>query len=86
MFRNESLIHLEDTGCHIHPKCLECPLPECVLDNPYNPRAPRNTEKDAEVMALLNQGYKPAQVAAMKGITERSVFRAQARSRAHENA
>lgn len=23
----------KDTGCDVHPKCLECPLPECKYDD-----------------------------------------------------
>ena len=25
-----------DTGCSIAPKCLECPLPQCRYDDPYD--------------------------------------------------
>ena len=24
--------HLRDTGCYLHPRCLECPRPQCILD------------------------------------------------------
>jgi hypothetical protein len=70
----------EDTGCHVHPKCLECPLPECILDDPMIVRKIERQQRDAQVMSLLGQGYGTAEVAEMMGLTERTVFRAKARS------
>lgn len=30
--KNRWWAHLRDTGCRLHPKCLECPLPVCRED------------------------------------------------------
>jgi hypothetical protein len=24
--------NLKDTGCHLHPSCLQCPRPRCIYD------------------------------------------------------
>ena len=34
--------HFEDTGCWASPKCLDCPLPQCVHDLP--PGGPRRAK------------------------------------------
>lgn len=26
-----------DSGCHVHPTCLSCPLPSCLFDAPRKP-------------------------------------------------
>ena len=30
-------IYRKDSGCRKSPHCLDCPLPECVYDNPPKP-------------------------------------------------
>jgi DNA invertase Pin-like site-specific DNA recombinase len=48
----------------------------------YKGRAPRAVVKTADVWALLDEGCKPGEVAERLGISERSVFRIQAKGRA----
>ena len=47
MFRDET-----DTGCWAAPKCLECPLALCVLDDP---RGIASIRKDIRNAALMDR-------------------------------
>ena len=33
-------IYRKDSGCRHSPRCLDCPLPECVYDSPPKPESP----------------------------------------------
>ena len=67
-----------DEGCHLHPSCLECPLPHCVYDDPPEAGGLRRRYKwarDQEVLHLYRQGQQAAGLAHRFGISERSVYR-----------
>ncbi len=48
----------EDTGCALHPKCLECPRPRCVYDDPVTERANivRNENRNQQIIDLYCEG------------------------------
>ena len=35
-------IYRKDSGCRQSPRCLDCPLPECVHDKPQEPPKPES--------------------------------------------
>jgi hypothetical protein len=74
---------MEDTGCDIGgPSCLACPLPKCRHDMSWvEVRAGIKDQQDAKLMATWDPGMSVSQVAALHGITERTVYRIKARSR-----
>ena len=65
----------KDTGCDLHPKCLECPLPMCKYDDPDRRVPMRRDVRDAQIIDLLAQGVKIPNVAAEVGTSERTVYR-----------
>lgn len=68
--------HYPDTGCQVHPACLSCPLPRCVLDEPPGQRAAaRNRERDAAIIAAMQRGESVRQIGATLGISRRTVHR-----------
>ena len=75
-------IHREDTGCRYAPKCLSCPFPQCVHDGYDVIRQTSIASWDAERMAIItSEKLTRAQAADRFGITKRTVFRIQARSK-----
>lgn len=33
-----SLLTRQDTGCHLHPSCLDCPAAQCIYDISIKPK------------------------------------------------
>ena len=74
--------HYKDTGCRLHPACLECPLPVCVYDNPASVQIEiRHHGNDMEKVnaveeAMVDMGRSEAVrlVADKFGYTERAIF------------
>ena len=65
-----------DTGCEIAPSCLQCPLPQCKYDNPRLARREKRSERDRQVVTAFRHGGMSAlQVAALFGMSQRTVFR-----------
>lgn len=53
--RSEALpenANYEDTGCHEHPRCLTCPLPQCVYENEHVKRETLQTEEHRDDQAV----------------------------------
>ena len=77
---------LKDEGCVESPTCLECPLPQCKLDDPRWYRRLLRQRKDLMIIASIDtkghsKGPAVAEAAARFGITERTVYRVIARNR-----
>ena len=75
-----------DTGCEHSPSCLACPLPICKYDSPRSQRqaAPRialGKKNDLKILAAINRGMHPKDVAKECGVTVRTVFRSLERNR-----
>ena len=70
------LLRFRDTGCEYSPTCLACPLPACRYDAPA-PGSPRDRsrERAGEAASLHGEGRSINEIAAMLGISRRSVFR-----------
>lgn len=56
-----------DTGCALHPACLTCPLPRCIEEE---------RPERAALVAARAEGLTVAQVAALFGVSVRTVQRA----------
>ena len=66
-----------DTGCDVHPFCLECPLPECKYDNyeAYRDWKSNKFQKIKETMVLLESGLTTSEVALILKISTKLVSR-----------
>jgi hypothetical protein len=71
----------QDSGCDLYPSCLACPLPRCRYEEPGGAAAMLRTGRDAVICSLGQQGATVDTLAAMFGLSRRSVFRALARGR-----
>jgi hypothetical protein len=66
-----------DTGCEIAPSCLNCPLPKCRYDMPGGLAAMLRSTRDVAIADAVRRRQLPIDdVAAMFGLSRRSVFRA----------
>lgn len=79
--RVPELDHYEDTGCRMHPSCLQCPLPRCVYELPAA-RPKRMAARDREIAQLYYAGHSADAIAAHFGLHPRSVLRGLERFRA----
>ncbi len=65
-----------DDGCYIHPKCLTCPLPRCIYDEPDGGRAMLKEMRDQKLLKVYRkEGLGVAELAERFGISKRSVYR-----------
>ncbi len=62
-----------DTGCHVHPHCLSCPLAVCIYDVPE--RSQRGKMRLDEINGLLAAGWTAVAVAAHLNVSKRTIFR-----------
>ena len=65
-------------GCYINPVpfgCLECPLPQCVHDNPKIAHLYARRKKDKAIMESWKPGMTTAEVAKLWGLTARTLYR-----------
>lgn len=66
-------VNYRDTGCSVHPSCLSCPLPRCVLDagrpgRPWADRVAANTERALE---MRSAGMSTRRIAEVLGVSQR---------------
>jgi hypothetical protein len=66
-----------DTGCSIHPSCLQCPLPKCRYDEDaeFVEWNKRNNDRDREIKSLYRKGAAPGELASAFDISTRTVHR-----------
>lgn len=73
-------IDWKDTGCHVAPRCLECPLVECVFERVGDRDLWSNTQRKniraKFIKKAISLGYKKADIAKEFGISLRTVYRA----------
>ena len=66
-----------DTGCSLHPSCLECPLPMCAEDlDPLNKQTLKPKVKDLRnmrIMSLVANGRSVREIAIQLKISPRTV-------------
>jgi len=86
--------HPPDTGCHLHPKCTECPEPVCIYDGGVKGQASLQTlqkrreahQKRANLVWLyqkqgMTQAEAVSKTADILGCLGRTVYRSLAKSR-----
>jgi hypothetical protein len=60
--------NFRDTGCHLHPACLECPEPICIFEQPlrsYRTTTPaERAARDAEIYAAKESGMGVTEIRA----------------------
>ena len=62
-----------DRGCRYSPRCTDCPLPKCVLEEDF--RSQEATMKTAAVKSLRDMGKIPAEISSLLGVSKRTVYR-----------
>ena len=72
--------HPPDRGCALHPRCLECPEPQCVEDTlpgcrarSVHPSARRPPSRRGEAVLLRGQGLSLRAIARRLGVTRQCV-------------
>lgn len=64
-----------DTGCPVHPHCLDCPLPQCVYDLDITDQSIEGIFIRARNYRKVGASKTAADLAKQTGMTERSAFR-----------
>lgn len=65
-----------DSGCDLYPSCLHCPLPRCRYEEPGGASAIMRGSRNAAIERLaLRDGASVDELAAMFGLSRRTVFR-----------
>ena len=67
----------QDGGCRVSRSCLDCPLAQCVLDQPKRDGTEgRKARRLAIYQAITEEGLSIEAAAVKFGVTERTIFRA----------
>ena len=75
---DESDSYMEDRGCHLHDRCLTCPLPNCYLDRlPGDTEHSRSRRERREaIYRSVSRGMSVRKAVKKYGVSERTVHRA----------
>lgn len=73
--------YFKDTGCDLHPACLECPRPKCKYDEPHWERKKVLAARDLAILKRVYSGEKNKTIAKSLGVHVRTVNRAISRFR-----
>jgi len=65
----------QDTGCDLSPSCLRCHLARCAEDLPWGRQQLRQRSIVATVTGLLQSGHTQVEIAAMLGMSVRTIGR-----------
>lgn len=65
-----------DTGCHVSPSCLACPLARCVFERA---RLDQRIAVTEVLLARCREGETVASLAESAGVSVRTVYRARSR-------
>lgn len=65
-----------DEGCEYAKACLECPFPNCLYDEPHGRQRWMKNTRNKEVQRLYDQGKKVKELAAIFGVSLRTIQRA----------
>jgi len=64
-----------DTGCDLHPSCLQCPLPRCIEEQSRGRQRQKMEKRAAAMQALASAGSTVREIAAVYSVSERTVQR-----------
>ena len=65
-----------DEGCEYAKSCLECPFPQCLYDEPGGRQRWLKKARDKEIKRLFKTGRKVKELAALFGVSQRTIQRA----------
>ena len=65
----------KDTGCELHPKCLECPLSRCMEEKTRGRQQTRLNRRSLAMMKMRKNGNGVHAVAMTFGVSVRTVQR-----------
>lgn len=74
-------LYLTDTGCRrakkhgYHGPCLECPLPQCIEDNPGIVVKMFNHIRDGEIRHRYFTGEPVSTIAKVCGVSHKTIYR-----------
>ncbi len=68
--------HYQDEGCELAASCLACPYEKCVYDEPGGRQHHVKDIRDREISRLYHAGKVVPELAAMFGVSQRTVHRA----------
>jgi len=70
-----------DEGCEYAKSCLECPFPRCLFEEPRGRQRWMKQTRDREIKRLYDGGKKVKELAAIFGVSQRTIQRALKRKR-----
>ena len=74
--------HFHDTGCSLHPKCLECPREICIHDEPMQFKSEQRKVRDKRIAYAYQKNNLNVELTAQETrVSYRTVFRALQRLR-----
>ena len=73
-------LRYRDEGCEFDESCLNCHLPLCIHDEPRGKQQWLKNQRDGRIIKLFSRGSRVAELAAIFGISQRTVQRALKRS------
>jgi hypothetical protein len=68
--------HYRDEGCELAESCLNCPFSRCIYDEPGGKQHFVKTLRDREIRRRYRSGSSLRELAALFGISQRTVHRA----------
>lgn len=68
--------HYRDEGCEFLDSCLNCPLPQCLYDEPRGKQKWLKELRNREIERLYLTGWKVRELAVMLGLSRRTIQRA----------
>lgn len=75
-------VQWRDEGCEVFPSCLGCPLPRCLEEEPRGRQRLRMSARARRMAGLKRSGQSVPDIAALFGVSVRTVQRALARQKA----
>ena len=68
--------HYRDEGCEFADSCLNCPLTECIYDEPGGRQRWLKRQRDRQIVRLFTtEGKRVKELALMFGLSQRTVQR-----------
>lgn len=65
----------QDRGCELHPSCLSCPEPVCVLELPGGKATRKANARLRQCLSLAAQGVSSQAIACQLGVSVRTIQR-----------
>ena len=69
-------VNWQDKGCELFPSCLDCPLPQCIEEEPRGKQKLRMSARTRRMKELRQDGNSVAEIACLLDVSKRTVQRA----------